>query len=151
MKYVLSVLLLLVGLCASGCSMVVDKEAGIIRTKTLGQVISSGYTHRSGLTVVNPSLELRMEAYVPETGTYAKGGFGSDLFVPSYGTTNYSNTMTVLIRFYDQEGRQVAKDDRMFRVHFYNGSWNDRWKPSCREYLENRRRLAQINPNRQAQ
>ena len=151
MKYILVVLLLTVGLFVSGCSMVVDKEAGVVRTRVLGQVISSGYTHRSGLTVINPTLDLRMEAYVSETGTQVKGEIGSDLFVTSYAMTNYQNSMTVLIRFYDQEGNQVAKDNRSFRVYFYNGSWNETWTPYPKEYLDRQQRLAQIDPSRPAQ
>lgn len=151
MKSTALVLFSSIWLFLSGCTVVVDKEAGIARTHILGQVISSGYTHHSGITVLNPTLDLRMEAYVAETGTQVKGGIGSDLFVTSYATTNYQNSMTVLIRFYDREGNQVAKDSRMFRVYFYNGSWNDTWTPYPREYLDRQQKLAQIDPNRLAQ
>ena len=140
----------------SGCSVIVDKNAGVVYTHSILGDMSHGYTERSGLAIQNPSPELRMEVtyYVcmrlnrsselwgasqrsnpyPIAEVYRAtidGAMGQDVFIPAMELSNHKNILRVIVRFYDTGG-YVDHDEREFYAYFYQGTWRQDWQPRPR-------------------
>lgn len=154
MKYVLSVLSIIGLFFVTGCSVTVDKGAGVIHTSSFLGTMSHGYTEKSGLTIVNPSPGLRMVATYsvctrldrtaeawrilnPKSDPYPiaevfrdviRGGAGEDIFIPAAQLTNHNDILRVTVDFY-QSGRQVGSAHTERWVSFYRGTWQSEWRP----------------------
>jgi len=144
MKQVLTVLFSAIVFFLFGC-VSVDKTNGTYAAHFLGQKITGGYTYHSGVTIINETTSLRMEAFVSQTRAHYKGEIGQNLFLDTWGFTNAQNQMTVVVSFFDESGTLIGKDSRTFYISYYNGAWSDEWYPRPHIYT------AQIDPNRMAQ
>lgn len=156
MKSVLTVLFITISFVLSGCSVTVDKGAGVIHTSSFLGDMTHGYPVHSGLDIQSPTPDIRMVANYsicqrlnrssevwrasgakdpyPVVEIYRdveKGGVGEDVFIPATKLTNYRNILNVTVDFF-QGDTWVGRDENIFYASFYQGVWQARWHPQPR-------------------
>jgi len=79
---VLFAIIILMTMFSSGCTVVIDKNSGLASTQYRGQeIFRSGYTHRSGVRVINPYPDQMMKVTIEVTvRQYVRTRYGRDRY-----------------------------------------------------------------------
>lgn len=140
----------------SACTVVIDKNSGLASTQYRGkEIMRHGYTHRSGVWVINPYTHLRMDVTIRvmvkeyivnrygrdrrgymvyttpcppdrvEASRTHSGGFGEKVFAPSPTILMPENYVDIQTVFYDRSGTRFLGKSYELHVHDSGNGWGD--------------------------